>query len=67
MTAHAHRYLLDPPKGPTSPGYCACGASREFPNSVEVGRQEMRMTGNYAWNQEQFYITREMRGLEPAT
>ena len=67
MTAHAHRYLLASPNGPTSLGRGACGASREFANSVEAGRQELRMVGNYAWNQEQFLITRKMRGLEAAT
>ena len=66
MTPHAHRYLLASPDGPTSLGRCDCGVSREFANSVEAGRQELRMTGNYAWNQEQFLLTRERRGLEPA-
>ena len=67
MTAHAHRYLLASPDGPTSLGRCDCGVRREFANSVEVARQELRMTGNYAWNQEQFLLTRELRGLEAAT
>ena len=67
MTDHAHCWDIASPAGPTSLGRCDCGASREFANSVEVARQELRMTGNYAWNQEQFLLTRKLRGLEPAT
>ena len=64
---HAHRYLLASPAGPTSLGRCDCGVSREFANSVEAGRQKLRMRGDYAWNQEPLLLTRELRGLEAAT
>lgn len=38
MTAHAHRFLVAPPSGPTSQGTCACGIVRTFKNSYETAK-----------------------------
>lgn len=39
MTAHAHRWRIETPNGPTSTGRCECGAEREYRNGEpELGK-----------------------------
>jgi len=40
MTDHVHHWKLESPNGETSIGECACGAQREFHNSIATGRIE---------------------------
>lgn len=37
-TEHIHRWQIEPPNGPKSWGECACGARRQFENTLAVDR-----------------------------
>lgn len=36
MTDHIHHWMLPPPDGPTVPGACKCGETKEFPASMDL-------------------------------
>ena len=52
-----HRWRIDRPAGPTSMGYCQCGAKREFENNVDL--EHVYTVGGLRGRARQYKLRRE--------